>query len=187
MDDAERGMAFAGKATRVWKRLRADEQVYGLGEKTGDLNKRGRYRGGYAYAMWNSDTYAYETDTDPIYVSVPFYIVLRKGRAHGIFLEAALSRAFAWPTLAAEAGSLAEARAIVERALDPVSLATHAPPIRPDLAILVGASQDGFVPKRDVEALHRHWPGSELRWVTAGHVTSAALHHGAHAERRCKP
>ena len=80
VDDAERGMAFAGRATRVWKRLREDEQVYGLGEKTGDLNKRGRYRGGSAYAMWNSDTYAYENDTDPLYVSVPFYIVLRKGR-----------------------------------------------------------------------------------------------------------
>ena len=37
--------------------------------------------GGYAYAMWNSDTYAYGDDTDPLYVSVPFYIVLRQGRA----------------------------------------------------------------------------------------------------------
>jgi alpha-glucosidase len=71
----------------VWKRLRADEHVYGLGEKTGELDKRGRYRGGYAYAMWNSDTYAYGDDTDPVYVSVPFFIVLRGGRAHGIFLD----------------------------------------------------------------------------------------------------
>lgn len=100
--------------------------------------------------------------------------------AHGIFLEAALSRAFAWKKLAADAGTEAEARAIVERALDPVSLATHEAPLRPELAIIVGASHDGFVPKRDVEALHLHWPGSELRWVPAGHVTSAALHHGAH-------
>jgi alpha-glucosidase len=37
--------------------------------------------------MWNSDTYAYGDDTDPLYVSVPFYIVLRQGRAHGIFLD----------------------------------------------------------------------------------------------------
>ena len=86
-DDPARGMAFAGRTTRVWKRLRDDEHVYGLGEKTGELDKRGRYRGGYAYAMWNSDTYAYTDDTDPLYVSVPFYIVLRQGRAHGIFLD----------------------------------------------------------------------------------------------------
>jgi alpha-glucosidase len=86
-DDPGRGIAFSGAATRVWKRLRDDEHVYGLGEKTGELDKRGRYRGGYAYAMWNSDTYAYGDDTDPLYVSVPFFIVLRGGRAHGIFLD----------------------------------------------------------------------------------------------------
>jgi len=86
-DDAERGMAWAGKEVRVWKRLREDEHVYGLGEKTGRLDKRGRNLGGYSYAMWNSDTFAYGDDTDPIYVSVPFFMVMRGGRAHGIFLD----------------------------------------------------------------------------------------------------
>jgi alpha-glucosidase len=86
-DDAERGMAFSGTAVRMWKRLRDDEQVYGFGEKTGRLNKRGRQLGGYSYTMWNSDTYAYENDTDPIYVSIPFYMVLRNGRAHGVFFD----------------------------------------------------------------------------------------------------
>jgi alpha-glucosidase len=86
-DDVDRGMAFSGRAVRVWKRLRDDEQVYGFGEKTGRLNKRGRQLGGYSYTMWNSDTYAYENDTDPIYVSIPFYMVMRNGRAHGIFFD----------------------------------------------------------------------------------------------------
>jgi alpha-glucosidase len=86
-DDAERGMAFSGQSVRVWKRLRDDEQVYGFGEKTGRLNKRGRQLGGYSYTMWNSDTFAYENDTDPIYVSIPFYMVLRNGRAHGVFFD----------------------------------------------------------------------------------------------------
>jgi alpha-glucosidase len=86
-DDAERGIAYSGTSVRVWKRLRDDEQVYGFGEKTGRLNKRGRQLGGYSYTMWNSDTYAYENDTDPIYVSIPFYMVLRAGRAHGVFLD----------------------------------------------------------------------------------------------------
>jgi alpha-glucosidase len=86
-DDAERGMASSGRSVRVWKRLRDDEQIYGFGEKTGRLNKRGRQLGGYSYTMWNSDTYAYENDTDPIYVSIPFYIVLRNGRAHGVFFD----------------------------------------------------------------------------------------------------
>jgi alpha-glucosidase len=86
-DDQEKGTAYSGRSVRVWKRLRDDEQVYGLGEKTGRLNKRGRQLGGYSYTMWNSDTYAYENDTDPIYVSVPFYLVLRGGRAHGVFFD----------------------------------------------------------------------------------------------------
>lgn len=86
-DDPERGMARAGEALRVWKRLRDDEQVYGFGEKTGRLNKRGMGLGGYHYTMWNSDTYGYDSSTDPIYVSVPFYLVLREGKSHGIFLD----------------------------------------------------------------------------------------------------
>jgi alpha-glucosidase len=86
-DDAQRGIAYSKSAVRVWKRLRDDEQVYGFGEKTGRLNKRGRMLGGYSYTMWNSDTFAYENDTDPIYVSIPFYLVLRSGRTHGIFLD----------------------------------------------------------------------------------------------------
>jgi alpha-glucosidase len=86
-DDPLRGIGFVGTETRVWKRLRDDEHVYGFGEKTGRLDKRGRGLGGYGYVMWNSDTYAYGDDTDPIYVSVPFFMVMRGGRAHGIFLD----------------------------------------------------------------------------------------------------
>lgn len=86
-DDPAHGIATSGRTVRVWKRLRDDEQVYGFGEKTGRLNKRGWKLGGYTYVMWNSDTYAYDASTDPIYASVPFFLVLRKGAAHGIFLD----------------------------------------------------------------------------------------------------
>ncbi|HET8645554.1 MAG TPA: TIM-barrel domain-containing protein, partial [Vicinamibacteria bacterium] len=86
-DDPARGLAFVERSWRVWKRLRPDEHVYGLGQKTGRLDKRGPYGGGTAVAMWNSDTYAYGDDTDPIYVSVPFFMVVRRGRAHGLFLD----------------------------------------------------------------------------------------------------
>jgi alpha-glucosidase len=86
-DDPQNGIAFSGRTVRVWKRLREDEHVYGLGSKTGDLDKRGRKLGGYNYTMWNSDTYAYDLSTDPIYVSVPFFLVLRGGRSHGIFFD----------------------------------------------------------------------------------------------------
>jgi alpha-glucosidase len=86
-DDADRGIGFAGKQVRVWKVLRDDEQVYGLGEKNGRLSKRGPHMGGGTYVMWNTDAYDYADDTDPLYVSVPFYTALRQGRAHGVFFD----------------------------------------------------------------------------------------------------
>jgi alpha-glucosidase len=86
-DDARRGIALSGPAIRVWKRLRDDEHIYALGEKNGSLDKRGWKLGGYSFTMWNSDTFGYDSSTDPIYVSVPFYIVLRHGVAYGIFLD----------------------------------------------------------------------------------------------------
>lgn len=86
-DDPERGTSLSGSASRVWKRLREDEHIYGLGEKIGPLDKRGWKLGGYSFTMWNSDTFGYDGGTDPLYVSVPFYMVLRKGSAHGIFLD----------------------------------------------------------------------------------------------------
>ena len=86
-DDPDKGVAFSGKTVHVWKRLRDDEQVYGFGEKTGMLNKRGRSLGGYGYVMWNSDVWNYDNDADPMYASVPFFLVLRNGVSHGIFFD----------------------------------------------------------------------------------------------------
>ncbi|HEV2329582.1 MAG TPA: TIM-barrel domain-containing protein [Verrucomicrobiae bacterium] len=86
-DDVRRGMSFDDSGFTVSKRLRDDEHVYGLGEKNGRLDKRGWNLGGYNYAMWNTDTYTHDSSTDPLYVSVPFFMVVREGRAHGIFLD----------------------------------------------------------------------------------------------------
>ncbi|MEM6960766.1 MAG: alpha/beta hydrolase family protein [Myxococcota bacterium] len=41
-------------------------------------------------------------------------------------------------------------------------------------AIIVGARDDGFVPAREVEALHRKVPSARLTWVDGGHVTTIA-------------
>jgi alpha-glucosidase len=86
-DDLERGIGFAGTQVKVWKRLRDDEHLAGLGEKSGRLDKRGPQLGGSSFVMWTTDAYGYGDDTDPLYASVPFFMVLRGGRAHGIFLD----------------------------------------------------------------------------------------------------
>jgi alpha-glucosidase len=93
-DDPEKGLAFSGRTVRVWKRLADEEHVYGFGEKTGRLDKRGWQLGGYSFAMWNSDTYGYDSSTDPIYAAVPFFMVVKGGTAHGIFLDSTFRSTF---------------------------------------------------------------------------------------------
>ncbi|MBW2524009.1 MAG: alpha/beta hydrolase family protein [Deltaproteobacteria bacterium] len=95
-----------------------------------------------------------------------------------IFTNAALSRRIVWSKLAAEMGSEAEARQYLERCLEPVQINRFSPPVAPEAAVLINARGDGFVPPAEAEALHRHWLGSELRWVESGHVSANLLHLG---------
>lgn len=57
--------------TRCWKALPPDGRFFGLGDKTFELDRRGR-----RLTFWNSDTYAYGPGQDPIYKSVPFLLGL---------------------------------------------------------------------------------------------------------------
>ena len=81
-DDPGIGVGWDGNEVRCWKSLGKDEMFFGLGEKTGDLNKRGR-----EWVMWNSDTPGYDYRTDPVYQSIPFYMGLHKGQTYGIYFN----------------------------------------------------------------------------------------------------
>jgi hypothetical protein len=37
---------------------------------------------------------------------------------------------------------------------------------------------DGYIPKHSVLQLQNAWPGTEVRWVIGGHVSSFLLHNG---------
>jgi alpha-glucosidase len=76
------GMAWDGTRVRCWKWLPPDEHYFGLGEKGGPLDKRGR-----AFVMWNTDAYGWSDTTDPLYVTIPFFIALREGKAYGVFFD----------------------------------------------------------------------------------------------------
>lgn len=70
---------------RVAKTLFGDETIYGLGDKTGFLNKKG-----YDYMMWNSDNpdpHVENPTFKALYKSIPFFIVLRDECVYGIFLD----------------------------------------------------------------------------------------------------
>ncbi|MFQ3230171.1 glycoside hydrolase family 31 protein [Reinekea sp.] len=57
--------------------------VYGLGEKTGELNKKNR-----RWSFWNSDVFAPHTEaTDELYQSIPFFITKTDQGWLGVFLD----------------------------------------------------------------------------------------------------
>lgn len=70
----------------VWRLdapLAPETRCYGLGEKTGFLDKRGR-----RYTMWNTDDPSPHIETlDPLYVSIPWAILATQGRALGLYLD----------------------------------------------------------------------------------------------------
>ena len=73
---------YGGEIVKMSKACHHGEHFYGLGDKSCDLNLRGR-----RFELWGSDTYAYGPDTDPLYKNIPFYISLNASRAHGIFFD----------------------------------------------------------------------------------------------------
>ena len=81
-DDAAFGTSWIGEQVTTYKKLQAGERFIGLGEKTGPLDRRGK-----GYTNWNTDSYAYDNDTDPIYSSIPFYIGIHDQGIYGIFLD----------------------------------------------------------------------------------------------------
>ena len=68
-----------GSGVETRKVLREEENFYGLGEKAGDLNRRG-----HAYTMWNSDKPCYSKREDPLYKSIPFFL---SSNNYGIFFD----------------------------------------------------------------------------------------------------
>lgn len=99
--------------------------------------------------------------------------------ASPVFTSAALSRRIHWPRLGRDAGGEDAARRLFAEYLAPVRIGRFAQPAHTRASILVGVSGDGFIPRSESEALHRHWPGSELRWLTSNHVFAAIGYRGA--------
>lgn len=81
-DEAGLQVSWIGEDVTSYKKLQEGERFIGLGEKTGNLDRRGS-----AYTNWNSDTFAYRPDADPLYSSIPFYIGAHHGLAYGIFFD----------------------------------------------------------------------------------------------------
>ena len=73
---------FGGYYVYCTKVATESESFYGLGDKPTQLNLRGK-----RMTNWNSDTYSFSFNQDPLYRSIPFYIGLNAGEAYGIFFD----------------------------------------------------------------------------------------------------
>ncbi len=76
-------LGWRRKELRCRKELRPRERIFGLGEKTGFMDKRGS-----SYTMWNTDEASpHVPSTDPLYVSIPFYIGFIPGSSYGLYFD----------------------------------------------------------------------------------------------------
>jgi len=79
-------IGFAGTEARLNLRLAPREALFGLGETTGAFNKRGQIK-----EFWNTDVLGHAPAIHPalksLYLSIPFALSLRDGRAAGLFWD----------------------------------------------------------------------------------------------------
>ena len=82
-DAAGTALNFDNGGFRLRKAMPQDEHFFGLGDKTGPLDRRGE-----AFSLWNTDAFGFAATTDPIYKSVPFIMgVDETGHSFGLFMD----------------------------------------------------------------------------------------------------
>jgi len=81
--DGSEPISVDGRRFALRKLLPIDQHIYGLGDKTGPLDRRGG-----TFVDWDTDAFGFAPSSDPIYKSIPFYMgVSSDGSAYGLFLD----------------------------------------------------------------------------------------------------
>jgi alpha-glucosidase len=73
---------FQGHRVELSQTMPPDEHYFGLGDKTGAFDRRDQ-----AFRLWNTDAYAWQESTDPLYKAIPFYLSYRAGTALGVLID----------------------------------------------------------------------------------------------------
>ncbi len=72
-----------GTGFTLRQHLDQGEHIFGFGDKTGLLDRRGQ-----SFVNWNTDAWGFQSSSDPIYKSIPFFISSGgAGGAYGVFLD----------------------------------------------------------------------------------------------------
>jgi len=81
-DDKRFGTNWQDSKVVNYRKLYPDEKFIGLGEKTGNLDRRG-----CNYVNWNTDAALHGVNDDPLYKTFPFFIGLHSGLTYGLFFD----------------------------------------------------------------------------------------------------
>lgn len=73
---------YGGQIVFCSKKIQSGEHFFGLGDKSTDLNLRGK-----RLELWGKDTYGFLKDSDPLYKNIPFFLSLHHKIAYGIFFD----------------------------------------------------------------------------------------------------
>lgn len=77
-----RSMLKGISQVKITKKAPPGEAYFGMGDKTCAANLRGN-----RLQNWNTDSFSFHKDSDPLYRSIPFYYGLREGLGYGIFFN----------------------------------------------------------------------------------------------------
>jgi alpha-glucosidase len=81
-DDESLGVSWWGNEVSCYRKLASDEKFIGLGEKIGNVNRRGQF-----FRNWNSDIPGYALNQDPLYATIPFFIGIHGNVCYGTFFD----------------------------------------------------------------------------------------------------
>ncbi|OZU88192.1 alpha-glucosidase [Virgibacillus indicus] len=166
--EGNRGMAYRENGeVAVFKKMQENDHFYGFGEKSGFLDKRGE-----KYEMWNTDVYApHNPETDPLYESIPYFMTLREGKAHGVFFDNTFRTVFDmksesdYYSFSAEGGQIdyyvmagPEPKAVLEQYTD----LTGRMPIPPKWALGYHQSRYSYETEAEVRELARNFVNRDI-------------------------
>jgi alpha-glucosidase len=78
----EENVEFGGYYVFAAKECMPEENFFGLGDKSGNFNLKGR-----KFQNWNTDAYSFGWDQDPLYRTIPFYTSIHQNSSYGIFFD----------------------------------------------------------------------------------------------------
>lgn len=157
----EAALTLEGEGVSASFSLESPSQFYGLGEKAFSLNHKGK-----RFRLWNTDPVTYDLGSDPLYSSIPFVLILKKGKFLGIFLDNPSATFFDFKREDSLSLGCAHGDLVLyfflgssgEKVLSRYSELTGRPPLPPLWALGYHQSRWSYISEEEVERV-----GEELR------------------------